>query len=376
MIEILPVETENDKLKFIKFQYQIYRDSEHFVPPLIMDRKKLLDKKKNPFYKDNAIQLYLAYRDGKIVGRIAAIENKKHNEIHNENSGFFGFYESINDVEVAKALIDKASEWCKNKGFSSIIGPVNPHLNDDSPGFLAKGFDDDPVMLLAYSQPYYLDLMDACGLAKIKDLYSYRLEVASIRNIDKMKRINERVKKRHNLNIRPINMKKFDEEYLIIQEIFNRAWEKNWGQVPLTKEDFEYIASDLKSLIHLDFVRIAFKDDTAIGMTVAFPDVNHLLKPMNGTFLSWGVFNFLKYVLTKKSSIRKVRVFILGVLPEYDHTGATSLLYTDLIESGYKHKIVDAELAWILEDNDKMNKAAEMLGGVNAKTYRLFSKRI
>lgn len=376
MITIKKVEKKQDKKEFINFQYEVYKDSEHFCPPLKMDREKLLDTEKNPFYKNNEMQLFLAYQDGKIVGRVAAIENVEHNRIHNKNSGFFGFYESIDSQDVANELIKAATDWNKEKGYDELIGPVSPHLNDDSPGFLLVGHDDDNMMLLAYTHKYYLSLMENMGLKKVKDLYSYSIEIQDVQGEDKIRRIYDKAAVRNNITIRPINMKNFKEDYLIIQEIFNTAWEKNWGQVPLNDEDFEYIASDLKSLVHTDFMQIAFQGDKPIGMCAAFPDVNQLFKPMKGSLFSFGIFKFLKYMLTKKAGIDRLRVFILGVLPEFEGTGAAAGLYVSLLDASKKNKIKSAEMAWILEDNEKMNRAAVMLGANITKRYRLFNKSI
>lgn len=376
MLSIKKVETKKDLKKFINFQYAIYKDSKHFVPPLKMDRYKLINSQKNPFFKENDADFFLCMDNNKVVGRIAAIENKRYNEIHNDNSGFFGFYESVNQDDVSHLLLSTVEEWSKNKGFDKIYGPLNPHFNDDSPGFLVQGFDDDPVMLLAYTHPYYLKQMESNGYFKAKDLESYWVKATEVQNLDKMERIIEKSKKRHNIHIRPIDMKNFDTEYLIIQDIFNKAWEKNWGQIPLTQADFEYIASDLKSLVHTDFVQIAFKDQTPIGMTVSFPDINELIKPLNGSLFNLKALKFFKYLITKKINVSRIRIFILGVLPEYDHTGATAALYLETTKASLKHNIIGGEMAWILEDNEKMIKAAKMLGGTLAKTYRIFEKNI
>ena len=376
MVHIKEVSNKKDKENFIKFQYELYKDDKHFVPPLLMDRYKLLDQDKNPFFKNNDCQLFLAYKDNKIVGRIAAIENKKHNEIHEENTGFFGFFESIDDQEVSNKLLETVIQWNKEKKFSNIVGPVNPHINDDSPGVLVKGLDDDPVMLLAYSKAYYPQLLEAAGLNKVKDLYSYYVSAHGIENEEKLRRITDKTKKRHNLSIRTIDMKRFEEDYLAIQEIFNKAWEKNWGQIPLSKEDFEYIASDLKPMLHKDFIHLAYKEDTLIGIAVAFPDINEMIKGMNGKLLSFKSIPFFKYLLFKKPKVKRLRIFILGVLPEYDHTGATSMLYISIIDNARKYNIEGGEMAWILDDNEKMNKAAISLGGKQCKTYRLYQKSI
>lgn len=376
MLRIVKVDNKKQLKEFINFQYEIYKNETHFVPPLKMDRYKLINPDKNPFFKHNRSDFFICYKDSTIVGRIAAIENVRYNEIHQEKSSFFGFFECINDNEVAELLINTAKDWGREKGYNHIYGPVNPHLNDDSPGFLVKGFEDDPVMLLAYTHKYYLDLAEHCGLKKAKDLHSYWVEAQAVKNIDKMNRVIEKSKKRHNISIRPVDMKNFEKEYLIIQDIFNKAWEKNWGQIPLTDEDFEYIASDLKSLVHTDFVQIAYKDDQAIGMTVSFPDVNEMIKDMKGSLFTFKAWKFIKYILTKKINVRRIRIFILGVLPEFDHTGATAALYLQTTLASQKHGVQGGEMAWILEDNDKMIKAAQMLGGEHVKTYRIYESEI
>ncbi len=224
-VKIIPVNSKRDRERFIKMVWPLYKDYPNWVPPLLLDRRMILDTKKNPFYQHAEIQLFLAYNNNEIVGRIAAILNHNHNSFHNENVGFFGFFESINDQTVATALIEKVKEWLAEKGADTIRGPMNPSTNDDL-GVLVEGFDKPPAIMMPYNPEYYNDLMIGAGLEQVKDLYSYYVHLDQVFE-GKLFRVMEKLKERETFKIRPLNMKDFKEELNRVKAVYNNAWSKN-----------------------------------------------------------------------------------------------------------------------------------------------------
>ena len=363
---IRSVSSKQDVNTFIRLLWKIYRNYPAWVPPLMMDRKKLMDTEKNPFYKHADAEFFLAEHDGEVVGRIAAIVNHNHNKEHNENIGFFGFFECINDQTVANALFDKAKEYLLTHGVTAMRGPANPSVNDEY-GLLIEGFDLSPTVLMTYNPPYYVELIENYGFRKAKDLYAYLLDQKMIYT-DRFNRAHELVKKRYNLNFRTFNIKRFAEEVEKVKAVYNNAWAKNWGAVPMTDEEMDALAADLKPIIVPELVIFAEKEGKTIGFSLALPDINVPLKyNKNGYFLPG-----LYHLLTKKKKIDLVRVIVLGVLPEYLYTGAGSALFYETGVNAKKLGYGYGEASWILEDNERMVKSAEaMLGTIN-KRYRIY----
>lgn len=367
---VRPVQTSGDTKKFIDFLYAHYRNDEHWVPPLRMDREKLIDKKKNPFYKHSLMELFLAERDGQVVGRIGAIVNDNHNREHNDKVGFFGFFECINDQEVANALFEEAKKYLLSKGMNAMRGPANPSVNDEY-GLLVEGFDSPPVVLMTYNPPYYETLFLQWGLRKEKDLYAYILDQNTVYT-EKFVRANEIVKQRNSLAFRSINMKDFSNEVKRIKEVYNGAWQYNWGAVAMTDEEFDALANDLKMVVEPDLVLIAESKGKIIGFGLSLPDINVALKyNKNG-----GLIGGLWHLYTKKKKINLCRVIVLGVLPEYQKTGAAGVLFYETAVRAKKLGYQFGEASWILEDNVMMNRAAEAMQGKRYKTYRIFQREI
>lgn len=371
-ITIKKVESKSDLMKFIKMQWSIYKDNPYWVPPLIMDRKKILSKEKNPFYKHSEIELFLAYKDEEIVGRIAAIKNDNHNKIHNDKVGFWGFFESIKSQEVANKLFDAVKDWLKSKGLDTMRGPANPSSNDDW-GLLIKGFDDSPRILMPYNPEYYIELCDNYGFKKDMDLYAWKISYERMSKSEKVFRIAEIARKRYNVQVRKINFKDMDNEIERIKLIYNKAWELNWGFVPLNDDEMDAMAKDLKQLADPDLALFAEIDKNPIGFALALPDYNIIFKEMNGKLFP---FNIIK-LFTHKKKINWLRIIILGLLPEYRNRGIDSILYNDIFYNAYAKGIKLGEASWILETNDKMNKAIEdVMLGEKYKEYRIYSKKI
>jgi len=373
-ITIKKVENDYEKNKFIKFPWKIYKNDPYWVPPLLFDVKNNLDKKKNPFYDHSKMEIWLAEKDGIIAGRIAAIVNDNHNKFYNDKVGFFGFFESVNDKNVSKLLFDTASEYLKENGMEVIRGPVNPSTNDEC-ALLIDGFDSSPVMLMPYNPKYYISLIDEYGFEKAKDLYALFIGSDVINNEEMMKklgRISEMIIKKENLTIRNVNLSDFNNEVQRIREVYNNAWQENWGFVPMTEDEFKHVAKNLKPIADEDFIIFAEKDGKPIGFSLCLPDINQVLKDLNGRLFPFGILKFLR----NKKKIDVLRVIIMGVNVEYHRKGIDAIFYQHIIKTGYKRNIKAGEISWVLEDNYAMVQAAEKLGAHIYKTYRIFDKKL
>lgn len=365
---IRPVLTKRDETTFIKFPWVVYRGDPNWVPPLLMDRRKLIDRKNNPFYRHSSLAMWLAERDGAVVGRIAAIVNGNHIQEHKEKVGFFGFFECLDDQEAAMALFETACRWLKERGMEAVRGPANPSVNDEY-GLLIEGFQYPAVILMTYNPPYYPRLIEGAGFAKIKDLYAYTLDSKKVFS-DKLVRGAEIVRKRTGAVIRAIDMKHFDAEVKTVRELYTRGWERNWGEVPMTEEEFAYLAKDLKMTIDPRLVILAEIKGKPVGFGLALPDYNQvLIKNRHGYLLP-----ALVRILLFRKRLNYCRVMVLGVLPEYLSSGLGGLLFYELgrrsVEAGYPA----GEAGWVLEDNVMMNRGAEMMSGVLWKKYRMYQK--
>jgi GNAT superfamily N-acetyltransferase len=367
-IEIKPVESKKDLKQFINLVWKIKQNDPNWIPPLLYDRKKLLDKKKNPFFKHSEAEYFLAYKNGEVVGRIAAITNRMHNEFQEDNAGFFGFLEGINDPEVFKALLDTTKKWLKAKGKDRMIGPMNPSTNDEI-GFLIDGFQYPPYFMMTHNPPYYQKLMESLGYQKEKDVYAYLISKDSVKIGDKLQQVTHNTKQKLGVRIRAIDMKNFDSELEIVREVYNNAWAKNWGFVPMTPEEFDFIANDFKKIIDPELVLVAEIKGQAVGFSLALPNYNEVLaKIPNGRLFPTGWIKFLR----GKKNIHTVRVITLGVIQKYQQFGIGGMFYMETFERGIKRGYYTGEMSWILEDNDLMIRAAELIGGNRYKTYRIY----
>lgn len=373
-IKIRKVENDSDKNQFINLPWKIYKDYPNWVPPLKFDVKNNLNPNKNPFFNHAKVELYLAEVEGRIVGRIAAIVNDNHNNFYKDKVGFFGFFECINDTRVSRALFDKAYEFLKSHGIDTMRGPVNPSTNDEC-GLLVDSFDSPPVMLMTYNPEYYIKLFEDYGLAKAKDLLALYIPKEVINNTKKMEqleRISNMVMKRENIKIRNVDLKDFDNEVQRVREVYNNAWQDNWGFVPMTEDEFKYIAKTLKAVVDKDFVVFAEVEGKTIGFSLALPDFNQVLKHLNGSLFPFGLFKLLYY----KNKIDLLRVIIMGVNKEYHKKGIDAVFYQDVIKAGNRKGYKGAEISWVLEDNLAMKQTAEKLGAHVYKTYRIYDKSI
>lgn len=367
-ITIKPVTSKSEFLKFVKSARIIYKNDPLWVEPLIMDMKYNLQG--SPFWEHAEKQLFIAYaaNSQKPVGRIAAIIDHNYNDFHHEQTGFFGFFESDNDMNIAKALMNEAISWLKAKGMNKIMGPFSPSSNDVC-GFLCEGFDSSPKLMMPYNPPYYLELMEDIGLMKCKQLYAYDIVAKSLNNLQVADKISKRVKKKlPSFKIRPVNIKDVNNEVNYAVSIYNQAWEKNWGFVPWTEDEFKSAVKHMKPLLVKDLVLFATVNDKPIGLIVALPDYNHVIKQMHGRILPFGAFKFL----LNKKQIKNFRVMIMGVVKDYRLHGVDIALINQIIINGQKCGYNSGELSWILEDNHNVIKTIEWLGGNLYKTYQLY----
>ena len=367
-IKIRTVQNKNELMKFIKFQWEIYKDDNYWVPPLIMERKKLLNKEKNPFFKHAEAEYFLAEKDGKLVGRIAAIKNDMHLKYHNDDTGFFGFFECINDQETANALFDTAKNWLNQKGLKKMMGPANPSSNDEW-GMLLEGYDDSPRILMTYNPKYYNDLCENYGMKKAKDMYAWKIEHSNVAESDKLRRGQEIVKKRYNIKVTQLDMKNFDRDLEKFKYVYNKAWAPNWGFVPMTEEQIDAMAKDLKPLAEPSLVLFGTIGDDLVGAALVMLDYNQIFKNMNGRLFP---FNFIK-LFTQKKKISWARILTLGVIPEFQKKGLDAVLYWEILERAHKIGIDLGEASWVLEDNDMMNRGLELMNAHRYKTYRIWT---
>lgn len=371
---IRPVSSSADVLKFIKSQWNFYNNDPNWVAPIIADRKKLLDTKKNPFYKHASMQLFLAEDNGRIVGRIAAIVNDNHNKTHNDKVGFFGFFECADDQKVADALFDAAADWLRKKGMTDIRGPVNPSMNDEC-GLLVEGFDSPAVVLMTYNPPYYARLIEKAGYSKVKDLYAYLLRQEDYRS-EKLQRLQNVIRERNKLVIREVDFKhkeQFRKDVTTIKDLYNSAWQPNWGFVKMTDEEFDFLAKDLKQIADQRYTVIAESDGKPVGFMLALPDINQSLIYQKKGHLPGAIW----HLLTKKKKINTLRIIVLGVLPQYQGRGIDAVLYHEAGARGLPNGITQGEASWILEDNVEMNHALQhAMHGTRYKTYRMYQKAL
>lgn len=366
-IEIIEVSSKKDLMSFIKSQWKFYLNDPHWVPPLIMDRKKLLSTTKNPFYKHAELQLFLAKKNSEIVGRIAAIKNDLHNQHHNDKVGFFGFFECINDQEVANKLFDSAKQWLQTKGLDKMRGPANPSSNDEY-AMLVEGFDDSPRILMPFNPEYYIKLCERYGFIKAKDLYAWKLETDKVLSSEKLKRVAEIAQKRSGLQVSQINMKKFNSELEKVKYVYNKAWVPNWGFVPMTDDEINVAAKDLKTLVEPSLVLFGEIDGKVAGFALVLLDYNTIFKEMNGHIFPLG---FLK-LKTKKQQIKWARILILGIVPEFQKRGLDSVFYYEIVKRAAALNIFLGEASWVLEDNEMMNRGLEVMNAEPYKKYRIY----
>ncbi len=369
--DIIEVSDWTWKKRFIDFPHDLFEGDPNYVPEIFLGQKELFDEQKNPFFKHSKVQLYLALREGKIVGRIAAIRNNNYNEFAGANAGFFGFFDVIEDYEVAKLLLDTACVWLRKEGLNNVIGPANFSTNDTA-GLLVEGFDSPPVVMMTYNKPYYADFLERYGFQKQMDLLAYLgiHATANKKSMELSQRIQERLAGR-GITFRQANMRKFKAEIAQVRKVYQGSWDKNWGFVPPTDAEFDFLAEGLKMVIDPRFSVLAEHEGKLVGFALAVPDINTVVRTIKrGRLFPFGIFK----LLLQKRKIKSIRIILLGVLPEYRKMGIEGVFYATILGMGIKLGHTHGEASWILDNNELMKKGVESIGMVPYKRYRMYEK--
>jgi len=372
-VEIRHVATRRDLNTFVHLPWAIYRNHPLWVPPLKFDVRNRLDRAKNPFFEHAEAEYFLAFRDGDPVGRITAHYDRNFNRFQHNEWGMFGWFEARDDPLVAGALLDAAEEWLRDRKRDRMVGPLSFSTNDQDAGLLVDGFDREPLILNQWTQPYYPALLEAAGLTKAMDLYMWELWVDDRASVHPaIVRMAEEVKTKHGIDVRGMRKRDLRSEVDRFLEVYNEAWERNWGFVPLTDEEVRHYAKELKPILDENWAFIAEKDGETVGAALTLPDYNQVLKHLNGRLLPIGWAKALYW----RRKINRVRVFALGVKAKHQHTGVAAKLYTEHFDSAARTPQKGGEMGWILETNKSMNRAMEGMGGKIVSTYRLFEKEL
>lgn len=358
---------------FIKFPWRIYRNDPAWVPPLLIERKAFLNRAKHPFYQHGDAALFVVTRNGEMVGRIMASDDPRYNQFHETNVGCFGLFECINDRGAAAALFRAAEEWLRQKGRQEIMGPIDYSTNYVC-ALLIDGFQHPPTVLTSHNPPYYAELIEAAGFTKAKDWYAWLFEDFT-KPTERLRKIAEARAGRHGVTVRAVDPRKIVEESKHLQTIYDQAWQKNWGFVPFTRAESEYMAREMKPFIIPRSVLIAEIAGEPVGFAICIPDIHVALRHLNGRLTRFGVPIGLIKLLYYRRKIRLVRFIALGVVEKHRRAGIAELLVLQMMDEVSKRKSI-GELSMTLEDNLLVNRFVEALGAVRYKTYRIYKRSL
>ena len=372
LVQVAATGLERDR--FIRFQDEIYRGDPNYVPPLLMERHEFLDARKNPFFRHADVTLFLATRQGQPVGRIAAIEDRNYNAFHGTKAAAFGLFECVDDPGVAAALLAAVRNWARWRGLTSLIGPMSFSSNHEI-GLLVDGFDEPPFVMTAYNPRYYADLLLACGLKKAKDLYCF-WRSARTPPPERFVRVADKIKSHAGITLRSLDMRSFEAEVGRIKGIYNSAWEKNWGFVPMTDAEFDKLARDLRPLVRPELCFIAEDQGEPVAFSLTVPDVNQALRRVGGRLTSFGLPLGLAKLLWYQRRITKVRLLALGIKEGWRRRGLDAVLIVETIRRTGQLGYEGGEVGWTLEDNDLINRAIEGTGAQRSRVYRVFETAV
>lgn len=369
-VEVAPVRDPRDRESFLRVPWAIYAGQPAWVPPLLLDQRELLDPKRGPFFRESEGELFLARRDGAAVGRIGAFKNHPHLAAHADGAGFFGFFETIDDAAVAGALLAAAAAWLRGRGLRVARGPANFSIYEEA-GVLLDGFEHAPMAGMAYTPPYYRGLLEGVGYAKAKDMFVFRLTPEKAR-LDRIARAAEAVERRPGLRVRHLDMRRLRREAEFLATVYAEAWRDNWGQVPISADEFYDAYRRYRFFVQPELVFLAEIDGEPAAYFVAMPDMNVLLRRMNGRLLPTGIF----HLLFGRGGIRQFRVFMMGVRPKFRRLGLPLVFLQRAYAEMLRRRVTQAEFSWVLEDNRETIAIIERIGGFRAQTLRLYEKAI
>lgn len=378
---VQPVKTITDRRQFVSLPWKVYKDDPYWVPPFFSERMHFLDPGHHPFFSHSDVEFFMANRNEEVVGTIAAILNHRHNEYHGDNIGFFGFFEVLDDSMAAIALLETAENWVRERGCKAIRGPTQFSTNEEC-GLLVDGFDDPPRIMMTYNPRRYLDYIQNQGFTKAMDLHAYTLDAdifaGGSRFPKKLIRVVEKIKEKGDIRVRKVDLKHFDQEVERVKEIYNQSWAENWGFVPMTDAEFDAVGRELRPILDPDLTFFAEINGEPIGASITLPDLNRPLQlayPKPGIPELWTKIKMAWFWKVRRK-VEWMRVFILGVLPEYRARGVDALLYYETAKEALKKGIQHGEMSWILENNDAISRPIRVMGGEVYKTYRLYEKKL
>lgn len=367
MIKVIPVRTEQNLKLFVELPFILYKNNRYWVPPLKRDVYNLFNKKKYPFWEHSEREMFIVYRAKEVVGRVCAIVDYNYIEFWNEKTGYFGFFECENDTEAAIALFNAVRSFQKDKGMTKFVGPFNPSTNEEL-GFLLEGYFLEPMIMMTYTFDYYHELAASVGLTKAKDLCAFYIEAKNA-PLERLERMCSAIRKRvRDLKVRPANINDFFNEVKKIKEVYNDAWSRNWGFVPMTDSEFNHIAKTLKDLVVPELILIVEIDNVPVGVSLTVPNYNFILKKLNGNLNLPGMLKFLYY----RNKIKEARMMVMGVKKEYQKLGLEALMFLETLKAGMKLGYNSGELSWTLEDNYSVNNTILKMGGRLYKKYRIY----
>jgi hypothetical protein len=369
-LEVRPVASKRDLNTFIKLPWRLYRNERYWVPPLLFERKRFFDRQRNPFFAHAEAEYFIAWREGRAVGRITAHIDRHFNEFQNHDWGMFGFFECEQDPEAAEGLLAAAEGWLRERRRGRMVGPMDFTTNDEC-GVLVDGYDLLPTILTNWQHRYYPGLIETAGFTKAMDLYMWNLQVSDRTRVHKaIWRVAAEVESKHGITVRSMRKKEMEAEIGRFLEVYNAAWERNWGFVPLTEQEVRHYAKDLKPILDENWAFVAEKDGETVGAALTLPDYNQVLVHLGGRVLPFGWAKALWY----RRKINRVRVFALGVKREWQHTGIAAKFYELHFDAAEHTPQTGGEMGWILESNKSMNRAMEGMGGRIVRTYRVYEK--
>jgi GNAT superfamily N-acetyltransferase len=374
-VSIRPVRTKRDLRRFVRVPFQLHREHPQWVPPLILDRMQFLNRRKNPYFEHAEAEYFVAERDGEPVGRITAQLDRRWDEYQGGEDGMFGFFETVDDPEVAQGLLVAAEEWLRERGRNRLLGPMDFTTNDEV-GLLIEGYELRPMILQNWHPRFYRDLIEGAGYQKGMDLLMWYLALGELKEGDQfdasIHAAAENALREEGVTIRNIEKSNLPAEMRRFAEVYNEAWADNWGFVPPTDAEIEFHAKLLKQVIDERWAFVAEREGETVGVALTLPDINQVLAKMGGRLLPLGWLEFLR----GKPKIDRVRVFALGVKHAYRHTGVAAGLYLKHLEAASPDGVPAGETGWILETNEPMNRAMEGMGGEIVKRYRIYEKAL
>jgi len=373
-IEITEVHSRPERDAFIKFPWRIYSNDSAWVPPLLLERKEFLNREKHPFYEHGDAALFLARSGGTIVGRIMVSDDPKYNALHQTNVGCFGMFESIDDQQVANALFEAAANWLRHRGRDEIMGPIDYSTNYVC-GLLIDGFQYPPMLLTSHNPPFYRGLIEGWEFEKAMDLYAWWFANPA-EAANRLRRLAAGLKRRSEVRLRHGNLRDIAGEGRRLREIYNQAWQNNWGFVPFTEKEFEFMTHELKPILVPELVWLAEIEGEPVGFILCVPDINVALRKVNGRLMTFGLPIGLVKLLYYKSRLKTVRLVALGIVPKYRRHGIAEMLVLHIIEEAMIKRGFIGECSLILENNRMMNRFLEAIGAEKYKTYRIYRRRL